>query len=423
MDEYDFLSQQDDLTRRQKLIDALMAGQPTAPGQGSTGAFGNALLNILGKNRAQEQQGQLNQETAQFRQRYRESLGNETNQFLDRMNGTPEKMPVDGYGPATPGTAANPREAIIRAMTSQLPEMQAMGKAQMGSLGQRPEYGFQAAGDTMYRTNKHAGTVEPVGNIKKADWQDETRTIDGRAVPGQKNALTGEWKALGGGGQTINIGDKGNAELLKEVVPVVKGAREQVLAAQQGLDASQRIMQALNDPSVQTGFGASAVTGVAALGAKLGLNGPDGVAKTQALASDLARNTLAAGQTMKGSFSDKDIQFLTDVTLGKIDFTKEALRDVAALAYQANHNGMLNAMDQYKSASQFKGMEGVAGLYPLPPVRWDATISDNPAFQKDDTGRLRYMSSFSQGERPAGRTNSQGRRRMTVQEFLAGGQD
>jgi hypothetical protein len=415
----DTQTQQEDLERRKALIDALVAkqAQGTSLGDVVKGFFG-------GGQNPQAMQAAYSKDRDLFQQRRQDQLSGELDGYMARRQGMPERPPSPDYagnavGPTMPAQAANPREAIIRAMTSQLSEMQAIGKADFGSLGKAPERKEHVINGQLVEST--GGQTRVLGNFGET-WKDEARVIEGRQVEGKRNAQTNEWKPVGASGQTINIGADGQKELIKEVLPVIKGARDSVMKAQQGLDASQRVLAALSDPQVQTGFGASAVTGVAALGAKLGFNGPDGVAKTQALASDLARNTLAAGQDMKGSFSDKDIAFLTDVTLGKVDFTKEALQDLAALAYQANHNSVLNAMDQYKSAAQFKGMEGAAGLYPLPPVSWDARISDNPAFQKDSTGRLRYTSSYSQAQKaapPQGRVNSQGRKRYTLDEFMA----
>lgn len=422
--DYDLSTQEDDLKRRRAVVDAL-AKQSLNPG------LGDVILGMFGKTRSgldpKEMQAGLARDTEVFQRKQQEQMSGELSQYLNTRQGMPARPAAPdqtgtSWGPDAPAVPANPREAIVRAMTSRLPELQAIGKADFNSLNKVPERKEHVIGNQLVESV--GGQARVMGTYNKADWQDEPRTINGQQVQGQRNAQTGEWKPIAPQGQTINIGDKGNAKLMDEVVPVVKGARDSVVQAQQGLDASQRIMRALQDPTVQTGFGASAVNGVASLGAKLGFNGTEGVAKTQALASDLARNTLAAGQTMKGSFSDKDIAFLTDVTLGKVDFTKEALQDIAALAYQANHNTVLNAMDQYKSASGFQGMEGVAKLYPMPPVSWDASISDNPAFQKDNSGRLRYQGSYSQAQKASGapRLNSQGRVRMTMEEFLGKGQ-
>lgn len=429
---FDFQTQQEELARRQKLIDAMMSPQPLQGGQGSSGAFMNSLGNLVRQYKAKGQQEELTSDTAAFRGNYNQALGNESNQFLDTMNGKPSIPPAyDGVGPPTPPVAANPREAVIRAMTSQLPEMQAMGKAAFSNLS-------KPAGDEKfgqdYKTVKDPATGKSVlvqvgdrGGSRVAPFEPEStewgplqevgKTPDGKPLMGQQNMRTKELRYAPSGGQTINVDTKGESIALNNLPKVLDGARSQMMTVNKSREAAERIYKLADDPDVITGFGADVVSGFAAAGAKLGLNGPEGVAKTQALFTDLAKSTLDGLQQMKGSSSDKDVTFLQDVTAGKISLTPQVMKQVAGLAFAANHNAMLEANDQYSSAARINGGEPIAAQYPRPRFTYKALDPKN--FTEDDNGRLTYNSPLLQpASKQPGKTNAQGRRVMTMDEFL-----
>ena len=420
--DYDLQTQQEDLARRKQIIDALQsrAAQGTSLGDLVHGWLGNP------RDGSKEMESYARDNQA-YQQKHANMTQQELGMFMNKMNGTPSQPAAPDYngesiGPPTPGMVANPREAVIRAMTSQLPEMQAMGKAAMAQLGKKPDVTEHIIGNQLVRSDK-VNPPQVVGSYNKADWGEVERLgtgADGKPLFGQRNAQTGEIKYSPQGPQQINIDTKGQTKVQEAAIEALKNSREQVIGAQQQLESAQRVLQLADDPQVQTGFGAGTVNGFAALGAKLGMNGPEGVAKTQALMTDLARNTLTAGQQMKGSFSDKDIKFLSDVTAGSVNFTPETLKHMASLAYAAGHNSMLSASDQYRGASQVRGIEGADSVFPLPQTRWDATIGDRPGFAKQEGGRLRYDGDFSPTVTKPGKVNAQGRRVIPLSEFMGG---
>lgn len=413
--DYDLQTQEEDLARRKQVIDALVTRGANSRMEQVRQSFGAAPTGSA------EMEAYARDNSA-FQQRKQQQMQQELAQYMDRMQGTPERPAQgDGVGPPVPPQPANPREAIIRAMTSQLPEMQAMGKSSMTAFGKPKDLKEHVIGNQLVVSDGQ-GNSRVAGTYNKADWKDEDRTINGQVVPGRRNAQDNKWEAVGPTGTTVNVDTRGQSRVQEDALKAMSGAREQVVAAQSQLESAQRVLELVDDPQVQTGFGAGAVSGFAALGAKLGLNGQEGVAKTQALMTDLARNTLNAGQQMKGSFSDKDIQFLSDVTAGKVDYNAQTIKHMASLAYAAGHNGMLSAMQQYSGAKEIPGLTGADKVYPLPEVRWDATIGDRKGFSQGAGGRLRYDGNLSAPTTPVGRVNSQGRRRLTVDEFLGSGQ-
>lgn len=417
-DDYDLQGQATDLATRKAMIDALL--QKAAKPQ-----IGHAIMGLFGagpEDRAKPLQEAYQRDSAAHNQRYQGQMGQELGSYMDKMQGAPARPPSPDYegnavGPAVPAQAPNPREAIVRAMTSQLPEMQAMGKASMSAFGKPEEFTPHVIGNQLVFTNKQGGTKEG-GTYNKADWVDEDKIINGVTTPGQRNKQDNQWMPRSGSGTTVNLDTKGQGKLQDVALKAMEDSRGQVINAQRQLDAAQRVLALSEDPEVMTGFGANAITGVAALGAKLGLNGPDGVAKTQALMTDLSQKTLDAGQQMKGSFSDSDIKFLTDVAAGKVDYNVGTIQHMALLAYTAGHNTLQNALGQYEGAKTVKGLEGADKAIPLPKVSYDAKISDRPGFRVRDGGYLAYEGMPGRAKAP-GRVNAQGRKIMSLEEFNA----
>ena len=423
--DYDLTTQSDDLRRRQAIIDAL-SKKATSPG------LSDALMGLFGKgpaDKAQTMQESYARDSAAHQQRYQGQMVGELNSYLTKMQGAPSRPAAsyngsaEGIGPPTEAVAANPREAIVRAMTSQLPEMQAMGKAGMLAFGKPEEFTPHVIGNQLVFTNKQGGVKEG-GTYNKADWVDEDKVINGAVTPGQRNRQDNQWMSRSGSGTTINLDTKGAGKLQDVALKAMEDSRGTVMGVQRQMDAAERMLALAEDPQVISGFGAGAITGLASLGAKLGLNGAEGVAKTQALMTDLAQKTLDAGQQMKGSFSDSDIKFLKDVAAGSVEYNPETIKHMALLSYTSGHNTLQNALGQYHGASG-KAPQGTDQVLPLPKVSYDARISDRPGFSIREGGYLRYDGLPGQGKASQGRRAEDGapaRKRISAADFLTGGQ-
>lgn len=139
MEGYDTSGEAQSVARRRKMLEAMMAQsrQPLVGRSGPAQAIAQMLTGVL----LDRQQGQVDQQDADGRVKYGTELGNETNQYLERMTGKPGEQMSPGQVDALMNqdqapqladpVAANPREAIVRAMTSQKPELRALGKAGM----------------------------------------------------------------------------------------------------------------------------------------------------------------------------------------------------------------------------------------------------------------------------------------------------
>lgn len=397
---FDLIQQGNELARRRKLVEAMQASamkdsELAGSGQGN---ILHALTGWLGEGRASEKSRALGQEEADYRSRYAEALRGEADRYIDTSQGTPgDVMPAAelGGGPVRPATSGNPREAMIRAMTSQFPEMQELGQASFKTLGKPQEIKQHVVNGQLVEGVPGGAQRVAWGGPPAKDEFGPLETItgaDGKPVQGQYNKRTGEFHVKGGGGQTINVGDKTDAALLSPALEAMKTSRGTILAEQKNLDAAERIYTLSQDPQLISGPGADPLMFLSSVGAKLGFNGPEASAKTQAMLTDLAGNALARGQEMKGSFSDADIKFLQDVTAGRISASPQVMREVAALAYAASHNSILAANQQYSgSANLSEATRKASAMYPMPAIK-HKNLDPNLFTDEEGTGRMRYNS-------------------------------
>ncbi|UOF77837.1 hypothetical protein [Bacteriophage sp.] len=130
------------LRRHRQLLDAMMQQSMQQPIVGNTG-LGQALAKLATGFIQGQQSRELDQQMSGARQRYGEGLQQEAGDYLNRFNGTPgDNIKTFGADPGQdaqitqniPEVAPNPQEAVVRAMASQYPEMQNMGRAGMQGL-------------------------------------------------------------------------------------------------------------------------------------------------------------------------------------------------------------------------------------------------------------------------------------------------
>jgi len=165
-------------------------------------------------------------------------------------------------------------------------------------------------------------------------------------------------------------------------------AKGQATAVQLVEDAS-KMYELAQSPDLISGFGANKVAWMASLANKLGFTGPDAVSNTQAQIATAAKQVLAGGQEMKGSFSDKDLQFLEKVGNGSVELTPQSLQHAAGLVMQAGHNQVLNnERRRATTIGEFPEAKRAAALDPT-----------NPFSYKLPEGAFDYMNEGGQGER------------------------
>lgn len=452
----DVITQQEQLARRRKLMDALTQANLQTPIKGNLSqGLGQLAAKLATAYIQNKNEGQMGQEVSANRAEYGKQLGEGAGKFMDTYNGrsgawSPEQAAQFLGGndastvPNVPDTVkADKRRAVVEALTSQLPEIQQLGKQSMAGLQKEQLSQKDILGLSGYSANSKLAAAlsgnlagltpeqkqhivngqvvqaaEGGPAVASGDFRDKFNPVgqvgndaNGKPLIGQTAQVTGEAK-FAPAGQTINIDNVGTKDALGQAGEVLKGARSAMIQGQGAFQDANRMYQLASDPQVMTGFGANQAMGMGALAAKLGLMGPDAVAKTQELAANLSKRTLEAGQQMKGSFSDKDIEFLKSVSDGSIALTPQVLKRAAEMSMVAAHNSMMQNRDQINSISTIPGVENLMKLQPMPQF---SNAFPNSAMYSPigDTPYVKYHGG-------AGSPNAKGTQKiLSIQEFLA----
>lgn len=157
-------------------------------------------------------------------------------------------------------------------------------------------------------------------------------------------------------------------------------------------DKADRLMALAKDPDVITGFGADPQRFVASLAAKLNLTGPDAVAKTQSLLSNIAEQTLDASLDLKGAITEKEWPRLAQARAGEISYSPAALLELGHIARAKAHNQFIRAARQRQGVGNFAGGEEVLKMYPT-PAYGSAAFPENLYKERPD-GTMQYVGSI-----------------------------
>lgn len=388
----DVFAEQEALRRRRALLDAMQAQNMGTQIQGNTG-LGQALAQLGTAYVLKNKQGSVDNESAINRDRYGTELSGALEKYLATREGTPGRGANEMDNDMVPGTPGNPRKAILEAMTSRFPELQAMGKAEFAQLGKRPGYKDHVVNNRIIRVPEEGGAPKELGQFEdKYGPIEQKQTADGRVIEMQQNLSTGKWEPVDKGTKvSVNttVDNVGNKEALKATGDVLKSAREQQISAADMRRSGEQLMKLSQDPDVVTGFGAGPLGMLQSAGVKLGFAEPEAAAKTQVLVSSLANRTLEAARALKGPTSDKDIIFLEKAAAGQISYDPKAIEHLAGLAVAYAHNTMLDARDQWESAATVEGAQEIKKLHPQPTFgTWG---NYGPAFQQGENGRVYYQ--------------------------------
>lgn len=287
-------------------------------------------------------------------------------------------VPAQAAQPGTPQGAPDPDKALMMAMRSQNPQAQAIGSTLMSSmLPKTPKWtateqpqpdGTVVKGFVDVNSRDPIKTFQPLGTapvknefVNGQGVNPFTAAPTGQAIPKQPDApnLAGDLLVPGANGQLVpnsalidakkqiaksgasntNISvtaDKSYASnlgegLAKQDVATLDAARN----APQQIATSQRILKLLDTTKPITGTGADARLAVNKAFATAGLVDPKDANATEALISDLNKQTLSAvkssGLGAGNGFTDKDLQFLQSATSGSIASTPANIRRMAQL--------------------------------------------------------------------------------------------
>jgi hypothetical protein len=400
--EQDVFAEQQALQRRRALMDAMTQQNMQSPIVGNTG-LGQALAKLGTAYVLKNGQSNVDSQSAANRDRYNSELASGLQTYLNQRNGSPERksmstaeandLMTNDVAPNMNAQPGNPRAAILGAMTSKFPELQSIGKAEFAQLGKtETNYKEHLTQDgTLVRTYPD-GRTQVVGNFAKPkDKFTDPYTIKGgggRDILVKRNLVTNEVEPVDKGvNVTTNVDTTGNKEALKKVGDVLESSRNAQIQSIQARQSSEQLLALAKDPEVITGFGAGPLGGLQALSAKLGFTGEDAAAKTQALVSTIAAQTLEASKELKGAISEKEKPFLEQAKAGSMNYTPQALQHLANLSMAVAHNTSIRARQQWESASRVTGANEIAKMYPQPELgSWEP----GPEFASNPDGTIRY---------------------------------
>lgn len=450
------ITQQGELARRRKLLEA-MQGQNMATqiqGGGKGYGIGQALAKIATAYLLSKQGGDLADQENTNRTAYQGALQGELSNYLSTRDGQPAQemsgpMP-DGTSPLmSPEVKASPREAVVRAMASQFPELQAIGKSDFAGLNKQPEekFGHEPRlvmgpdGKPMNVLIGDRGTIRPMTGYQPAVKKEATAggqvwdpysgqktgyvgeqfgPVEAKGTNAQGQPLIGQADISSGKvawapqGTNVNIDTSGSKVALNNAPKVFESARDSMLQSQQGLSEARRLMALSGDPKVAAGFAAGPQGIFQAIGAKLGVDPTQAASATQALTSAIAAQTLEASKELKGAISEKEKPFLEQARAGQMQYTPQALQYLAGLSMAVNHNRLLNSVQQYNSAASVEGAEPIARQYPMPALgAWEMPSNQ---FVETVNGRVRYSGT---PVNPMQAKGSSAQNPLSVQEWLA----
>lgn len=382
------------IQRRRALLASVMAQAQPRQGQMVGGQYirGNGLGQVaalvvgalMGKDNTTEME-----EAA--RARYQQSLRDGLTGYFDQRDGraggvmndqqVQNLMENDVAPQLAEPIKANPREAVIGALSSRHPELQALGQA---DLTRTQKSGVEvkdllayadpktipqllAGGAAAFKPKQGKVSTEDV-SIGNGLWQTYETDEYGRVQldkplgqPFAKRATASDTNVTVGGG-----GDAVPKDLAKALPDRFERLQTAATTAVQQIQSADRIERLATDPQIIAGALAQPQLFVQSVAAKLGFTGPDGVAKTQALFREAAQATLATVKQLPGAISEKELPFLAASAAGQMDFTPEAIAHIARLQKAAAHNTLMHTYRNYESASQLAGGDAYQKAYPLP---------------------------------------------------------
>lgn len=327
----DVFSEAQGLQRRRALLQALQQRSASPQIQGTPGQGIAQLLAALGTSYVANQGlDRLDQQEADNRGRYQEGLAGELERFMRTSQGTPDEMlPPDVMGLPQLGMKADPKAAVLAAMTSRYPEMQGVGKAMLPGLLEKP------------KGPKRETRYAPDGTLQVFE--------DGMLVSeGPRGQYAKPEKEL----VRVENYPKADEQAAKaqhdQLIPGGK-LYDQAQAAQEYIDTAKEAVVSLRN--AKPGTGEAWIGPIRGFVARFTGADPSTI-DTQTLGSQLANLTLkAAGGSFGNQVSDGDRKFIAEAN-GAINMTPEAIKRVLAIQ---------TAVSIKRQFPYMRAMETVAG--------------------------------------------------------------
>lgn len=379
---FDFETQNQQIAQKRQLLAALQAQQVKGAGPSGRMVGGNFVANRTEQiqpllNAFQQRRGQsdLDAAQAQFSNEYQTALKSGVNSYMDNMEGKPAETMTTQQAEAlmrndvnpnlAEAQAPNPRKAIVDAMTSQLPELKALGQAAFAGQNKERETWTNPVkgvvnGKPALVQYSNRGSQRVVEGVLP---ESENQVVGGRVVSKddptkvvadysdqweppfqrggdwyQRNKLNGQEKKLDNAPKTeVNMGDKVGVELGKKLsaknADMLEKSFEKAQMARNGiqsLDAAAADM----DAGIKSGSAAEISLGLAKLAKTFGIDADPSIANTEAFRSNMARETFQLIKNLGtgNAISNADLVFAEKAAAGKITLDDGTMRRMIAVA-------------------------------------------------------------------------------------------
>ncbi len=233
---------------------------------------------------------------------------------------------------------------------------------------------------------------------KEANPNQPFMIVDGQIVPNQayQNYEMGKTRA-GAPSVTVNskVENKASESVAKQIGPILEQSLVSAEGAVRVLDASDRVIRAIDSGKVITGPLANArVTGLQ-VSQMLGISGRDNaevLANTRQAIRGLAEMTLQGRKEMsgQGAITNSESALAEKATSGDIsDLTAAEIKILANASARASRYAIQKHQSRVKSAGALPGMENITPFFDVPSMPQPALPSSTPTMRfNPQTGKL-----------------------------------
>jgi len=452
----DYETEQAALQRRREMIRAL-AEQGMAGPDGGKMVSGHYIapsafqqLAPLAKTAASMYASKgLDKDSAASTDRYQKGLAEAMTNYMDTKQGRVEEMP--NHGPMQDGSAmqgtmqqqtvnADPRKAMVEALSSQYKPLQTIGMADMAAAGKADKTMSQkdwlslsgydkksqvaaamADDPTLLRGEGKSHVIngqlvreESDGSAKPTgDFGDEFENLgvvgtgpDGKPIMGQRDKRSGKISYAPGGGTTINVdaGGKGAGAFAKgaaeATVKKIEASAEAAKKAQQSYEIFSNAATQID--KVKGGTGAELILAGKKLAQQLGAPIDDSITATEQIVAALGQAVLDNSKQLGtgNGFTDKDREFLQNIVMAKIPLDEKSLRRAVDLGLAGALNTMRNHEDLINKSTKIEGADAATlDVFRVPVSRFNL---DADRFDFDPkSNRITVKTSAGPGDNPA----------------------
>lgn len=357
---------------------------------------------------------QLDKQQADLSAQYNRQLSEGLDKFLRTREGAPGEVMTDQqaadlmHNDVAPNLAepvkADPRRAVLEAMTSGLQPLQQIGQMELQAM-------LRGKGRDPNMIKETGGQFYDLSSGKPV--------LLGGAEYGPTELIGGDLYQRGPGGKLIKLDNatkvsttvnnnptQAGLKKYQEAVgeSLAPGGKSRVSAeqAQEGLTASVEALQAIND-GARMGIAQPAMQVVRKLGAELGIANAD-TAPTDALSAALKQSVFKDLGGLGTQISDADRKFVTEFS-GDLTTDTAALKRMLAIRIAAQikkvnaHNKQAQAFGRTADDPGFEGLAGLPLNIQIPDDEVAAMV-DNVLMGKPTTAGMKQPTAGPAGGKP-----------------------